>query len=300
MRPIPRRGKPARYLQVANAPTGSRQVEFSQLPTLDIAGTPTHLATEDEAIGLITAAARNSSGTPLAVCSMNLDHVHHFRTTRHDVPAEYKANRSTAHHGVAWLNLIDGAPIAAQTRRITGIRYPKLSGSDLIVPLLDAAAELTLRVGILGGMPDITEDVAARLRQGWPGLELAGHWTPPRTVLDSPNECTQLAEEIAEARVNILLVCLGKPRQERWISTYGDKTQARALLAFGAVVDFLGGHVSRAPGWVSRAGMEWLWRLAMEPRRLARRYLVQGPGAYLRVRRSRSYRPAQPPRRTGT
>ena len=78
---------------------------------------------------------------------------------------------------------------------------------------------------------------------------------------------------------------LSKPLQEEWIARFGPATGARVLLAFGAVIDFLAGRVRRAPERVAEAGAEWAWRLMLEPRRLGRRYLIQGPPALLQLKR---------------
>jgi exopolysaccharide biosynthesis WecB/TagA/CpsF family protein len=105
-------------------------------------------------------------------------------------------------------------------------------------------------------------------------------WSPDRSVLSDDAASLDLAADIAEAAPQILFVGLGKPRQERWIARYGPLTGAAVLLAFGAVVDFLAGAAQRAPEAVRDHGWEWAWRLAHEPRRLARRYLLDGPPAY--------------------
>jgi exopolysaccharide biosynthesis WecB/TagA/CpsF family protein len=124
------------------------------------------------------------------------------------------------------------------------------------------------------------------MAEEWPRVRFVGHWTPERDDVSDSLRSRALASEIRASGADILLVCLGKPRQERWINEYGLLTGAGALLAFGAAVDFLAGTVSRAPVWVSQSGGEWAWRLMREPRRLARRYLVDGPPAYLAVRRA--------------
>ena len=129
----------------------------------------------------------------------------------------------------------------------------------------------------------------ATLATTHPHLVVAGSWSPPRSDITNPAQSAELAAKIRAAEVQILVVGLGKPRQELWIESYGAATGARVLLAFGAVVDFLAQRVKRAPTWVSGAGMEWAWRLALEPKRLARRYLVQGPPAYLLARNARLF-----------
>ncbi|MCX6502427.1 MAG: WecB/TagA/CpsF family glycosyltransferase [Microbacterium sp.] len=235
-----------------------------------------HLTDAGGARQAIAAAARTRGGTPLAVASINLDHIHHFP------PSE----RTEGVRSARWLNLIDGAPIARQVRRLTGTPWPRLAGSDLIGGILDDAAAAGTRVAVLGGPPEASEALRVRLMTTWPSLHFAGHWAPTRDDLSSPDYSHALAADIRASRADIVIVCLGKPRQEKWIDEYGGVTGAGVLLAFGAVVDFLAGRVSRAPRWVSDAGLEWMWRLMLEPRRLARRYLVEGPPAYAAVRRS--------------
>lgn len=244
------------------------------LPRVDIAQCPVHVVDADAAVRVITRAAEPAHSVPLAVSSVNLDHVHHFGAHR----------RELSRGDVEWLHLIDGAPIARQARRFVHEPVPRLAGSDLIGPILDAAAGRT--VGVLGGTPEVTAMLRERLAAQWPRVRFAGHWTPERAELADPVRSRAIAREVHDAHVDILLVCLGKPRQEEWIDTYGLATGAGALLAFGAVVDFLAGRVSRAPRWISAAGFEWMWRLMLEPRRLARRYLIEAPPAYLAVRRS--------------
>jgi len=185
---------------------------------------------------------------------------------------------------VEWLDLIDGAPIAAAARRLTGSAWPRLAGSDLIHPLLDQAERDGIRVGFLGGSDETRGLLLEAIARARPGLTVAGSWSPSRHQIMDEDAARMLAEEVRSASVDVLVVGLGKPRQEIWIDRWAPETGARVLLAFGAVVDFLAGGVSRAPEWISRAGFEWAWRLALEPRRLVRRYLGQGPSAFLASR----------------
>ena len=102
---------------------------------------------------------------------------------------------------------------------------------------------------------------------------------------DGPSRIRTNRGEINDAGVDILVVGLGKPLQENWINRHGSQTGAQVLLAFGAVVDFLAGRIRRAPEPIVQAGAEWAWRLMLEPRRLGRRYLIDGPPALVRLRR---------------
>ncbi|MGO4383808.1 WecB/TagA/CpsF family glycosyltransferase [Specibacter sp. RAF43] len=233
----------------------------------------------DEAVRAITGRATTGGDLPLCVVSVNLDHIHHF-------------GFGGRWHGsleglgsVEFLNLIDGAPLVAQARRVSGRRWPRLAGSDLIAPLLDAAEREGLRIGFLGGSPATQAELRNQLATRRPRLAVAGWWSPERSELADPATSEKLAADIAAHQVDMLVVGLGKPRQELWMARYGAATGAPVLLGFGAAVDFLAGNVRRAPDWVSRHGFEWAWRLALEPSRLARRYLVDGPSAYVAMRR---------------
>ena len=243
---------------------------------ITIAGTTVHLTDSIGAREAVEEAVHARNLPPLAVASINLDHIHHLPTLHGE----------TEEHGMRWLNLVDGAPIASQIQRMTGAPCPRLAGSDLIRGILDDAAANGSSVAVLGGSPEVSSALAERFATDWPSVRFAGHWTPAREEVSSPESSLAVAAQIRASGADIVIVCLGKPRQEIWIDRYGQETGAGVLLAFGAVVDFLAGRVSRAPRWVSDAGFEWMWRLMLEPRRLARRYLVEGPPAYLAVRRS--------------
>ena len=271
-------------------------------PRVLLGGTPVDLFETPEAVTAIVGHAARAPGAawPLGVMSANLDHIHHFGYhgpsslvpfawahpgAGEPFPGSYAgAVRARADRGAAppvrWLNLLDGAPLVRHAAHLTGRAWPRLAGSDLVDPVLDAAEARGLTVGFLGGRPEVLGTLSRRLADDRPGLVVGGFWSPERAELDDADRCRVWAEKVRAARVDILVVGLGKPRQERWIVRYGPLTGASVLLAFGAVVDFLAGVVPRAPEPVREHGMEWAWRLAHEPRRLARRYLVDGPPAY--------------------
>jgi len=254
-------------------------------PRVVLGGTVVDLMEFDSAVELIIGRAQATGKNPLAVASANLDHVKHFGTNgpwaRVLAAGDSGVTAEPAQGGpVDWLSLLDGAPLVSAARRMTGKNWPRLAGSDLIAPLLEKSVERQIRVGFLGGAPETHRLLKVKLGQSMPDLVVAGWWAPPRAALADPLASRAIADEIARAGVDILVVGLGKPRQELWISEYGAVTGAGVLLAFGAVVDFLAGRVARAPRWVSAHGMEWAWRLALEPKRLSRRYLIDGPPAY--------------------
>jgi exopolysaccharide biosynthesis WecB/TagA/CpsF family protein len=258
--------------------------------TITLADTKVDLLNAEDALELMAVRAATLAEPPLAVASVNLDHIHHFGTGSRWVHA--LDNDDDVPDGepapVEWLNLLDGAPVVAAATRKTGTHWPRLAGSDLIEPLLDRAARDRLSVGFFGGTKETHDQLRRRLGETRPTLKVAGYWAPTRVELSDPARSAVLARAVAYAGVDILVVSLGKPRQELWINQYGALTGAPLLLAFGAVVDFLAGRVDRAPRGVADHGLEWAWRLSREPRRLSRRYLVQGPRALAKLRSANS------------
>lgn len=268
---------PARKLSDAGAASVDAHAR-----SINLSGNRVDLMTWNSALQEVMDAALSNRKPALAVASANLDHLYHFG------PGGAAYGRAMVDNDrLRWLNLIDGAPIAACVRRMSGQDWPRLAGSDLLLPILVNAARSNLRVGILGGTEESLARLRARVATQIPTLDLAGTWSPIRQQISSPLQSTHLAKAIRAQGVQILVVGLGKPRQEMWIQRHGATTGAGVLLAFGASADFLAGTANRAPVWVQSAGLEWSYRLAKEPRRLWRRYLLQGPPAYAQLRRAR-------------
>ena len=118
--------------------------------------------------------------------------------------------------------------------------------------------------------------VAERLRARFPGLEIVGTYSPPFREL-SDQEQSEIVKRINDADPDVVWVGLSTPKQERWVAGHINKLNASALLAVGAAFDFHAGLLPQAPPWMQRSGLEWLYRLYREPRRLWRRYLKNNP-----------------------
>lgn len=161
-----------------------------------------------------------------------------------------------------------GVELAA---RMTGQHFTaNLNGTDLVPALMAEAATRGLSVFLLGAAPGVAEAAAANLARANPGLRIAG-------TLDGfagAAETGRVVTTINASGADILLVAMGVPMQDRWLFDQAGALSPRLMLGVGALFDFLAGQVRRAPAAVRRARMEWAWRLAMEPRRMARRYLV--------------------------
>lgn len=161
-----------------------------------------------------------------------------------------------------------GVELAA---RMTGQRLAaNLNGTDLTPALLTRAAQKGLSVYLFGGTPGTADTAARTLRARIPGLIVAG----TRDGFDGARNTDAVIADINASGADIVLVAMGVPLQDVWLARHAPRLNARLTLGVGACLDFLAGNVSRAPLWLRRARAEWVWRLALEPRRLARRYLL--------------------------
>jgi N-acetylglucosaminyldiphosphoundecaprenol N-acetyl-beta-D-mannosaminyltransferase len=213
----------------------------------------------DEIEALVSAGRGGSVFTP------NVDHVVNVG----DNPSFREA------YAAASLSLADGQPLV-WTSRLLGAPLPeKISGSDLMLPLMERAAAQRWRVYLLGGGEGVAEKAAQVLRERL-GVNVVGCDSPrislePNLAQDGP-----LVESIRRADPQLLLVALGSPKQELWLHRVGPRIAPAVGIGVGAALDFVAG-ARRAPRWMSRAGLEWFFRLVQEPRRLGRRYLVNDP-----------------------
>ena len=170
------------------------------------------------------------------------------------------------------LALPDGAPVAWAATRAGSWKTARVAGSDLMAEVCRRTAG-TLRHYLLGGTPQTQDRLSCVLTQAYPGLEICGASAPPFRVLSASEEAA-IARDIDESGAEIVWVGLGAPRQELWMRRMREQLKAPVLVGVGAAFDFLSGTKPRAPEWVQRAGLEWAHRLASEPGRLWRRYLV--------------------------
>lgn len=174
------------------------------------------------------------------------------------------------------LSFVDGTPVL-WAARLLGTPLPaKLSGSDLFEPLVARAEREGFRVALLGGGPGVAELAASNLRQRYPKLQIVDTLAP-RLGLTVSDEELACVERLASARADLIFVCLGAPKQELFSDRNRMRLAPAVLVGFGAAVDFAAGTIPRSPVWLSRMGLEWAFRLAREPRRLAARYLLRDP-----------------------
>lgn len=173
----------------------------------------------------------------------------------------------------AGLVLADGAPVAWAIRLLSGDRAERIAGADVFEELCRRSPARGHRHFFLGSTEETLARMRAAVEQRYPGIEVCGTCSPPfgPALFD---ELPRLAAEVNEALPDVVWVGLGAPRQEQWMQAARPLLEAPLLLGVGAVFEFVAGTKRRAPRWMQRAGLEWTHRLALEPRRLARRYLV--------------------------
>jgi N-acetylglucosaminyldiphosphoundecaprenol N-acetyl-beta-D-mannosaminyltransferase len=179
----------------------------------------------------------------------------------------------------------DGVPLVWVLRR-GGLRETRrVYGPTLMRLVCRRAEERGLPIGLYGGSPEVLAGLRERLVARHPLLRVAFAASPPfRPETDEEDASTVQAIEASGAR--ILFVGLGCPKQERWMTAHRDSLPC-VMLGVGAAFDFLAGSKRQAPAWLQRAGLEWLFRLASEPRRLWKRYLIQNPRFLFHLARQR-------------
>ena len=171
----------------------------------------------------------------------------------------------------AALILADGAPLVWASRRTGTPLKERVAGSDLIFELSAEAARKGYRLFLLGGAEGVAEEASRRLRDRYPGLQIVGTECPPFRK-PTPEEERAMIDRIRAAKADILFVAFGQPKGERWIAERLSSLGVPVSAQVGASLDFAAQRVRRAPRWMQKTGLEWAFRLGLEPRRLFARY----------------------------
>lgn len=203
------------------------------------------------------------------VCTGNLDHL---------VIAERDPEFRAAYKK-ADLVVADGAPVVWLSRiapRAAGGPLPeRVAGSDLFWELARASGEQNLRLFFLGGVPGSAAKAAEIVEQRHRGARVAGTYCPPFEAFDTPEEQARIRRIVRRAAPDVLLVALGAPKQEKWIMANKDLLGVPVSIGVGGSFEMAAGVRTRAPMWLQKLGLEWLYRFAQEPKRLFRRYFVE-------------------------
>ena len=172
----------------------------------------------------------------------------------------------------AWRVFCDSR-VLSRLAWFSGLRLPVITGSDLTARLIAHAVEQRLTIALVG--PTATASTA--LASKYPGLNVVFH-TPPMGFITSEHEVQKCVDFVVRTKAPLIFLAVGMPQQEILAGRIADHPQARGVgLCIGASIDFLTGKQRRAPVWIQKAGLEWLYRLLSDPRRLASRYLIECP-----------------------
>lgn len=185
-------------------------------------------------------------------------------------------------HNDAGLTVPDGMPMVWAGRRAGATGMSQVHGPRLMLSVLARAAERGWSSYFYGAGEGVPELLAERMCARFPGLKVAGGWSPPFRPL-TPGEDAEAVARINAAGPDLVWVGLSTPKQERWMGAHREALAAPVLLGVGAAFDIHAGLVSQAPEWMRRRGLEWSYRLAKEPRRLWRRYLRNNPAYLARI-----------------
>ena len=223
-----------------------------------------HALTFPEALDAI--AELVAAGKGGYIVTPNVDHV---------VQAEHSEEIRAAYREAS-LSLVDGQPLVWLSKMMREPLPEKISGSDLVPRLLRIAAHEGWRVFFLGAAEGVGAKAAEVLKRDEPGLQIVVH-SPSFGFENDPDESAEVLRLIREAKPHLLVMALGCPKQELLMHRWKRELAPTVAIGAGATLDFIAGNVTRSPAWMSGAGLEWLYRLAREPRRLAHRYLVRDP-----------------------
>lgn len=192
----------------------------------------------------------------------------------HLVTLAEKDCRFAAAMQAADLSVPDGISVVIASHLLGSPIPQRVTGGDLMERICAEAAHYGFRVFFLGGLPGAAVAAAFRLRQCYPGLNVCGTYCPPLGFEDHPEELSRMRQRIAAAAPDLLCVAFGAPKQEIWMHENRAILPHGVMLSVGAALDVQAGLRRRAPRWMQRIALEWLFRLAMEPRRLGYRYLI--------------------------
>lgn len=170
--------------------------------------------------------------------------------------------------------LVDGQPLVWISKWHKRPVKARISGSDLVPELCKVAAVKGYSIFIIGGADGIAEKAKKNLETKYSNINVVGTYAPPFGFEKDEIELEKINKIVSDVHPDLLIACFGCPKQEKWIYENYKKYDATVSICAGATVDFLAGNVKRAPKWMSNHGLEWLYRVTQDPRRLLKRYLV--------------------------
>jgi N-acetylglucosaminyldiphosphoundecaprenol N-acetyl-beta-D-mannosaminyltransferase len=235
------------------------RIEFQRLC---ICGVPLDSLSADDVLEIISKRIQAKKKTAI-----------YFTNASHLVNARFDAALKKA-YSAADLSLPDGVPLV-WISRLFGSRLPqRICATDFVPALCKRGSERGFSFFLLGGTEEVAGKAKETLMTKCRGLHIAGNYSPPLNTAFCKDEVSEITERINRCNPDIVLVALGGSKQEKWIHAYAQYANAHIFMGIGGTFDFISGQVKRAPLWMRRSGLEWLFRLYQEPRRLWKRYLI--------------------------
>jgi N-acetylglucosaminyldiphosphoundecaprenol N-acetyl-beta-D-mannosaminyltransferase len=179
-------------------------------------------------------------------------------------------------HNEAGLVTPDGMPLVWLARLRGHSWVHRVYGPDLMLELCRRSVPAGYRHFLYGGAPEVVELLASKLRSRFPGIQIVGEHSPPFRPLTA-DEDRRIVDMIRDSQADVVWVGLSTPKQERWMAAHAGRIESAVLVGVGAAFDFHAGVKRQAPQWMQQSGLEWLFRMLQEPRRLGPRYLINNP-----------------------
>jgi N-acetylglucosaminyldiphosphoundecaprenol N-acetyl-beta-D-mannosaminyltransferase len=236
---------------------------FDDAPSVTIGGVRIDALAFGEVVDIILEHASQRRGA----CYVVTPNAHHVVLNQNDEVLREIYRR-------AFLVVPDGVPLLWAARLLGLDLHGRVNGTDLFEALCAEAAQRGLGVYLLGGRRGAADGAATLLCDRYPGLRICGTYCPPFGFENDPAESERIVSAIRDARPDLLFVGLGAPKQEYWMSRHVDRIAVPVSLGVGVSFEFVAGALPRAPRWMQKAGLEWLFRLLVEPSRLWKRYLI--------------------------
>jgi N-acetylglucosaminyldiphosphoundecaprenol N-acetyl-beta-D-mannosaminyltransferase len=232
--------------------------------TADVLGVPLALADYERTMDWIDATVAAGGRSTLSAAA-----VHLVMVAQENEPTRDAVRDAT-------LVVPDGQPLVWALRSL-GHEASRVYGPDLMAKYCERSAKSGTRMYLYGGRNQgALVELALRLRHRFPGLQIVGGYSPPFRPL-SDDERDWVVDDINRSKADVVWVGIGQPKQEIWMREFRDALEAPMLIGVGAAFDFHAGLVPQAPAWMQATGLEWLYRLVQEPRRLWRRYARYNP-----------------------
>ncbi|MFZ1890509.1 MAG: WecB/TagA/CpsF family glycosyltransferase [Candidatus Binataceae bacterium] len=194
----------------------------------------------------------------------------------HGVMESHRSSELREIHNRAGLVTPDGMPLVWLSRLMGFPEVARVYGPDLMLAICERSIARGWRHFLYGGAPGVPELLGRKLSEQFAGIEIAGMYSPPFRPL-SATEDQDIVGRINDSGADIVWVGLSTPKQERWMAAHRAALNVPVLVGCGAAFDFHAGLKAQAPRWIQRSGLEWMFRLLSEPRRLGPRYLVNNP-----------------------